>query len=89
MDTTQPDSTTFSGPSGTSTNNVGSNEAFRISKSKENQQRKPVDWQNSKENLSQRGQYLLETGIWSDCTFVVGLPPTLRVSTKSSSLDQF
>ena len=44
--------------------------------------RKPnLDWQITKQNLSERGQYLLETGIWSDCTFVVGLPPNLKVST--------
>lgn len=43
-------------------------------------QRKPLDWQMTKQNLSERGAYLLETGIWSDCTFVVGLPPTVRVS---------
>ena len=46
-----------------------------------NNSRKPVDWQINKQNLSERGQYLLETGIWSDCTFVVGLPPNLKVST--------
>jgi len=44
-----------------------------------NHSRKPVDWQITKQNLSERGQYLLETGIWSDCTFVVGLPPNLKV----------
>ena len=41
--------------------------------------RKPLDWQITKQNLSERGQYLLETGIWSDCTFIVGLPPNLKV----------
>ena len=41
--------------------------------------RRPLDWQMTKQNLGERGQYLLETGIWSDCTFVVGLPPTVRV----------
>ena len=40
--------------------------------------RRPLDWQMTKQNLSERGQYLLETGIWSDCTFVVGLPPNQR-----------
>ena len=41
--------------------------------------RRPLDWQMTKQNLSERGQYLLETGIWSDCTFVVGLPPNIKV----------
>ena len=40
--------------------------------------RRPLDWQMTKQNLSERGQYLLETGLWSDCTFVVGLPPSQR-----------
>jgi hypothetical protein len=38
-----------------------------------------LDWQTPKQNLSERGTYLLETGIWSDCTFVVGLPPNVKV----------
>ena len=42
---------------------------------------RPLDWQINKQNLGERGQYLLETGVWSDCTFIVGLPPTVRVST--------
>ena len=41
---------------------------------------RPLDWQINKQNLGERGQYLLETGVWSDCTFIVGLPPTVRVS---------
>ena len=52
-----------------------------------NNSRKPVDWQINKQNLSERGQYLLETGIWSDCTFVVGLPPNLKVSTTCNLQD--
>ena len=52
-----------------------------------NHSRKPVDWQITKQNLSERGQYLLETGIWSDCTFVVGLPPNLKVSTTCNLQD--
>ena len=74
-------------PSPDSTTNIGgtsattSNEAFKTSKMRE-LQRRPLDWQINKQNLSERGQYLLETGIWSDCTFVVGLPPTVRVSDK-------
>ena len=43
-------------------------------------QKRPLDWQCTKQNLNERGQYLLETGIWSDCTFVVGLPPNIRVN---------
>ena len=46
--------------------------------------RRPLDWQMTKQNLSERGQYLLETGIWSDCTFVVGLPPNIKVSFSSN-----
>ncbi len=46
-------------------------------------QRQSYDWQINKHNLCERGQYLLETGIWSDCTFIVGLPPNVKVSRKS------
>lgn len=35
----------------------------------------PCDWQINKQNLSERGQYLLETGQWSDCNFIVGQEP--------------
>jgi len=79
MDST-PDSTTTGGPSGTTSSNSTdiSNEAFKMTKLKENQ-RRPLDWQINKQNLGERGQYLLETGVWSDCTFIVGLPPTVRV----------
>ena len=35
--------------------------------------RRPLDWQLTKNSLSERGSYLLETGIWSDCTFIVGV----------------
>ena len=48
--------------------------------------RKPIDWQMLKQNLSEKGAYLLETGIWSDCTFIVGLPPNLKVSHKLLSV---
>merc|ERR1739844_370089 len=79
MDST-PDSTTTGGPSGSTSSNSTdiSNEAFKMTKLKENQ-RRPLDWQINKQNLGERGQYLLETGVWSDCTFIVGLPPTVRV----------
>ncbi|XP_011153908.1 uncharacterized protein LOC105191868 [Harpegnathos saltator] len=35
----------------------------------------PCDWQSNKQKLSERGQYLLETGQWSDCNFIVGQEP--------------
>ena len=35
--------------------------------------RRPLDWQLTKNSLAERGSYLLETGIWSDCTFIVGV----------------
>ncbi|KAK2587209.1 hypothetical protein KPH14_002952 [Odynerus spinipes] len=35
----------------------------------------PCDWQISKQKISERGQYLLETGQWSDCKFIVGQEP--------------
>jgi len=38
------------------------------------------DWQLTKPGLCDRGQYLLETGVWSDCQFIVGLSPNIRVS---------
>ncbi|KAM0732003.1 BTB/POZ domain-containing protein 2 [Formica fusca] len=33
------------------------------------------DWQTTKETLSERSQYVLETGLWSDCNFIVGQEP--------------
>ncbi|XP_031843981.1 BTB/POZ domain-containing protein 2 [Nomia melanderi] len=35
----------------------------------------PCDWQINKHKISERGQYLLETGQWSDCKFIVGQEP--------------
>lgn len=35
----------------------------------------PCDWQTTKQKVAQRGQYLLETGQWSDCKFIVGQEP--------------
>ncbi|XP_015189187.1 PREDICTED: BTB/POZ domain-containing protein 6-like [Polistes dominula] len=35
----------------------------------------PCDWQISKQKISERGKYLLETGQWSDCKFIVGQGP--------------
>ncbi|XP_050309730.1 BTB/POZ domain-containing protein 6-B-like [Anthonomus grandis grandis] len=37
------------------------------------------DWQISKQNIKERGQYLLETGLWSDCRFIVGTEPIQQV----------
>ncbi|XP_012273961.1 BTB/POZ domain-containing protein 2 isoform X2 [Orussus abietinus] len=39
----------------------------------------PCDWQISKRNVSQRGRYLLETGQWSDCNFIVGQEPHQQI----------
>ncbi|EZA57597.1 hypothetical protein DMN91_002406 [Ooceraea biroi] len=35
----------------------------------------PCDWQTGKQKLTERGQYLLESGLWSDCKFIVGQEP--------------
>ncbi|CAL7945976.1 unnamed protein product [Xylocopa violacea] len=35
----------------------------------------PCDWQINKQKLLERSQYLLETGQWSDCKFIVGQEP--------------
>ncbi|XP_076633011.1 BTB/POZ domain-containing protein 2 [Colletes latitarsis] len=35
----------------------------------------PCDWQINKQKISERIQYLLETGQWSDCNFIVGEEP--------------
>lgn len=39
----------------------------------------PVDWQMTRKKVKQRGQYLLETGQWSDCRFIVGTDPHQQV----------
>lgn len=31
-----------------------------------------IDWQVSRYDIKSRGQYLLETGKWADCNFLVG-----------------
>lgn len=36
------------------------------------EQNNAVDWQISRKEVRQRAQYLLETGQWSDCKFLVG-----------------
>ncbi|XP_067205755.1 BTB/POZ domain-containing protein 6-B-like isoform X2 [Linepithema humile] len=33
------------------------------------------DWQITKQKLTERSQYLLELGLWSDCNFIVGQEP--------------
>lgn len=38
-----------------------------------------VDWQTQKQKVNERGKYLLESGLWSDSKFVVGLEPNERV----------
>ncbi|XP_015609976.1 BTB/POZ domain-containing protein 2-like [Cephus cinctus] len=35
----------------------------------------PCDWQITKQRVAERGQYLLESGQWSDCKFIVGQEP--------------
>lgn len=37
------------------------------------------DWQLKNEKLSERGKYLLDSGLWSDCKFIVGIEPNTRV----------
>lgn len=39
----------------------------------------PCDWQTTRKLVKERGQYLLETGIWSDCRFIVGSEPNQQV----------
>lgn len=35
----------------------------------------PTDWQLGCVEVKQRGAYLLQSGQWSDCTFLVGAEP--------------
>ena len=37
------------------------------------------DWQTGATRLAERGKHLLETGVWSDCQFTVGLAPNTKV----------
>ncbi|XP_044752164.1 BTB/POZ domain-containing protein 6-like [Coccinella septempunctata] len=37
------------------------------------------DWQTTKKQIKERGQHLLETGMWSDCRFIVGTEPNQQV----------
>ncbi|XP_060517199.1 BTB/POZ domain-containing protein 1-like [Cylas formicarius] len=39
----------------------------------------PCDWQTTRKLVKDRGQYLLESGIWSDCRFIVGAEPNQQV----------
>lgn len=39
----------------------------------------PCDWQITRREVKERGQYLLESGIWSDCRFIVGTEPNQQV----------
>ncbi|XP_018574176.1 BTB/POZ domain-containing protein 3 isoform X3 [Anoplophora glabripennis] len=39
----------------------------------------PCDWQTTRKLVKERGQYLLETGMWSDCRFIVGTEPNQQV----------
>ena len=38
-----------------------------------------LDWQTTKSSLTQRAAHLLESGLWTDCEFHVGLPPNVKV----------
>lgn len=44
------------------------------------------DWQLTKSSLCERGQYLLESGLWSDCQFVVGLSPNIKVCIRDEKI---
>lgn len=39
----------------------------------------PCDWQTTRKLVKERAQYLLETGMWSDCRFIVGTEPNQQV----------
>ncbi|XP_072390080.1 BTB/POZ domain-containing protein 6-B isoform X1 [Diabrotica undecimpunctata] len=39
----------------------------------------PCDWQTTRKLVKERSQYLLETGMWSDCRFIVGAEPNQQV----------
>jgi len=38
-----------------------------------------LDWQTTKSRLTERSAHLLESGLWADCEFHVGLPPNIKV----------
>ncbi|XP_043287451.1 BTB/POZ domain-containing protein 2-like [Venturia canescens] len=39
----------------------------------------PCNWQITKQGIAARGQYVLESGQWSDCQFLVGVPPNQEI----------
>ena len=39
-----------------------------------------MDWQLGKTSMADRGAYILETGLWSDCQFTVGVAPHVKVN---------
>ena len=43
------------------------------------QEQQNLDWQVTKPKLTDRSSHLLETGLWADCQFHVGLPPNIKV----------
>ena len=38
-----------------------------------------LDWQTTKSRLTERSAHVLESGLWADCEFHVGLPPNIKV----------
>ena len=39
----------------------------------------PGDWQTGATRLAERGKHLLDTGVWSDCEFIVGIAPNMKI----------
>ena len=37
------------------------------------------DWQTGATRLAERGKHLLDTGVWSDCEFMVGIAPNMQI----------
>ena len=37
------------------------------------------DWQTGVTRIAERGKYLLENGTWSDCEFIVGIAPNIKI----------
>ena len=37
------------------------------------------DWQTGATRLAERGKHLLDTGVWSDCEFIVGIAPNMKI----------
>ncbi|XP_014238626.1 BTB/POZ domain-containing protein 2-like isoform X1 [Trichogramma pretiosum] len=52
---------------------------IRASKRPRSEMVLPCDWQVTTQKIAQRGQYLLETGQWSDCKFIVGQEPHQQI----------